>query len=124
MRVVLSGLFCVFAVPVREIFLLALLFHTPFAARPLHERIPGVSERYCPAGTWLAVERYSRNIHGGAKNHHRVICLDAAGRNVAEVSTRANLEAAAVEAVILLAILWPLIYLWVGKTFNKKRAQT
>ena len=84
-----------------------IFFHTPFASRPLFERLPGVSERFCPRGTRLVVERYGRSVTPEWKNYHRVNCVDQAGKVVAEATNSANAAAFGLVALTALAVAWP-----------------
>lgn len=106
LRAILAG---VVSLPVAAVFLvvgMGILFLTPFASTPLFSRLPGVSESFCPAGSSLVVERYSRSSLSQAKNDYRVICLDSMGKQVANVSNQVNLVALGASAAVGYLIAW------------------
>jgi hypothetical protein len=120
LRVILAG---AFSLPVAALFSvvgMGIFFLTPFASPPLFGRLPGVSERFCPEGSSLLVERYSRSSRSQAKNDYRVICLDSAGDRVADVSNQANLAALGVSAMAGYLIAWLALLRWVRRLVEEK----
>lgn len=120
LRVILAG---VFSFPVAAIFAvvgIGILFLTPFASTPLFGRLPGVSERFCPEGAGLVVERYSRRGPSRAKNDYRVICLDSTGKQVADVSNQVNLQALGAWAAVGYLIAWLALFRLVRRVVQEK----
>jgi hypothetical protein len=120
LRVVLAG---AFSLPVAALFSvvgMGIFFLTPFASPPLFGRLPGVSERFCPEGASLVVERYSRGSLSQAKNDYRVICLDSAGNRVADVSNRANLAALGASAMAGYLMAWLALFRLVRRPVEEK----
>lgn len=120
LRIILAS---ILSLPVAAIFLIVgmgILFLTPFASTPLFGRLPGVSESFCPEGSSLVVERYSRSSLSQAKNEYRVICLDAGGNRVADVSNKVNLMALGASAMAGYGIAWLALFRLVRKTIQEK----
>lgn len=120
LRVILAG---ILSLPVAAIFLvigMGIFFLTPFASTPLFGRLPGVSERFCPEGASLVVERYSRSSLSQAKNNHRVICLDSTGKQIANVTNQADLAALGASAGVGYLIAWLVLFRWAKGFFEKK----
>jgi hypothetical protein len=120
LRMILAS---ILSLPVAAIFLIVgmgILFLTPFASTPLFGRLPGVSERFCPEGSRLVVERYSRSSLSQAKNEYRVICLDPAGSRIADVSNQVNLTALGASAMAGYIIAWLALFRMVRRLVQEK----
>jgi hypothetical protein len=120
LRMILAS---ILALPVAAIFLIVgmgILFLTPFASTPLFGRLPGVSESFCPEGSSLVVERYSRGSLSQAKNEYRVICLDPAGNRVADVSNKVNMTALGASGLTGYIIAWLVVFRLVRRIIQEK----
>ncbi len=104
-----------------------ILLDTPFASTPLIDRLPGISNRFCPESASLVMERKNKNEiersigrYAPPPFKYRVLCLDSNGARVADVSNDVVLAVILGSAVVGYLIAWPVLFSWIERFLRNR----
>ncbi len=102
-----------------------ILLDTPFASTPLIGRLPGVSDRFCPEGAGMIMERVdgrgsSPGRYTPASFKYRAVCLDSNGARVADVSSNVETATYLGSAGLGYLIAWPALFWMVGQSLRNR----
>jgi hypothetical protein len=102
-----------------------ILLDTPFASTPLIGRLPGVSERFCPEGAGMIMERVdgrgsSPGRYTPASFKYRAVCIDSNGARVADVSSKVETATYLGSAGLGYLIAWPALFWMIGQSLRNR----